>query len=855
MPGEQLVFDPVAEATGAELTLDATNGIDVRDAQFPPAKLKQQWATSADTEGSKPVGEAGYDNAQPFLKLRVTGSTSAEFLTRLGALTQKLAKIQRKGGTLRRTVHGSSETWDLYPGELELPNSNRFLHALRAELSVTFQAKPFARGTEAQLGATASETTKPVVVLTADAPGGDVDALGRAEITDTSGNDQWLVAWGLELVDSDVGETNLVTNPSFEVDTAGWVAEGTVTIARNEGNAQSGDWDLQLTNPGVALGARTDSIAVTASRTYTAAVYVKVDTGVTMRLLLQELDAANASVGTTEQTVVGTGSYVRVSATRAFGATGVNARVIVRQDDTTARSAWIDAAMLVEASTAPDYFDGDSDGAGWTGTAHASTSEVGFQTRHFFEAEDLTPLGGAAVATRAGGSPDGSAASNVVAQGTLTPNYQAMLSLKHAVNGLPAHVGDFNVWVRTYRPTSNSGEVSVAFEWAVGDFSVVTRNSEDAVTFDVDEREGALVWVKLGQVHLPEALKGTQQWDGRFISKSTVTGDDLELDCVWLQPIADAAGELRAVQSFETPTSFSARDEFGQTSGALAGKVAPVGGTWAGAGDADDFQVETTGKTAQRTAVSDADQYTGRFATIDALSLSNVIIQADVKTNISTAASSWQGVLARYVDTSNWLAAAISWNESAGNVLRVVQNVAGTKTTLISHADPTPLGADRFFTIRCQVNSAGTVWVWFFDRGAEPGSPFSADSTALATGGALASGEAGIYDAHFSASALTRNVDNFQVFVPAANAAVFANQSLEVRDDGAIRENAAGAIWTPITPEGDLLTIPPAGREAQKVRMSVLTSRTDPDTGTDPAIDDKTLALFATPRYFSTPQP
>ncbi len=35
--------------------------------------------------------------------------------------------------------------------------------------------------------------------------------------------------------------------------------------------------------------------------------------------------------------------------------------------------------------------------------------------------------------------------------------------------------------------------------------------------------------------------------------------------------------------------AFTARDEFDQTAGALTGKVAPVGGTWAGAGDADDF--------------------------------------------------------------------------------------------------------------------------------------------------------------------------------------------------------------------------------------------------------------------------
>jgi hypothetical protein len=158
-----------------------------------------------------------------------------------------------------------------------------------------------------------------------------------------------------------------------------------------------------------------------------------------------------------------------------------------------------------------------------------------------FEAESCTLLGGATVVTVTGSS--GGGTNNAVRQQTLLTDWLAMLSFQATGGGAyKSHVGDYEVFARLYRPSTNTGSVSVALEWAEGDFSKVTRN--DAVTFAADERENDFTIARLGQVHLSKAKLGTQRWDGRIIALSTVTGDAVFADRVWLRPISEGAGEV-----------------------------------------------------------------------------------------------------------------------------------------------------------------------------------------------------------------------------------------------------------------------------------------------------------------------
>lgn len=464
----------------------------------------------------------------------------------------------------------------------------------------------------------------------------------------------------------------------------------------------------------------------------------------------------------------------------------------------------------------------------------------------FYEAESRTPLGGAtAVAGITGSS---GAGSNVVRQGTLTPTYQAMLSTQASGGG--AHlsgVGTFRVWARTHRPATNTGQVSIALEWGEGDFRKRTTNA--AATYAADDREGAYCLTDLGLVTLTKASQGTQRWEGRIIAKSTATGDDLDVDCFWLMPANEGYGEIRGLTQFETPTAFFARDGFDQTAGALTGKTAPVGGVWAGGGDTDDFTVESTA-TAQRAAVSDADANTGRYAISGVAAMAAQVVQVEVKTSALGDLGTYLGPLARYTDTNNWLMATLFADKQSGeSEIRVRKRVAGTVTTLAHPAVAVAVGVS--YTVRLAVESSGRWVVWCFPTSAEPGLPIATGvDTALATGGALASGKPGFYDAHTGTTAASRNYDNFQAFVPTADAAIFANQSLEIRHDRVIREDASGTIWTPVSEvKGDYFRLPPSGMEGRTARVIVKGSRGDPDTMTDPGIDDLSAQLIARPSW------
>jgi len=123
------------------------------------------------------------------------------------------------------------------------------------------------------------------------------------------------------------------------------------------------------------------------------------------------------------------------------------------------------------------------------------------------------------------------------------------------------------------------------------------------------------------------------------------------------------------------------------------------------------------------------------------------------------------------------------------------------------------------------------------------------------TGGALATGKPGLYDAWETSTALTRTYDNFFVAVPVADAAIFSSQSAEVRPDRYQRENSAGAFMVKRDDyEGQYCLIPPAGQEGRKTELLAKASRNNIDSMSDPAIDDLALSVGTTPRCLVVPE-
>jgi hypothetical protein len=485
----------------------------------------------------------------------------------------------------------------------------------------------------------------------------------------------------------------------------------------------------------------------------------------------------------------------------------------------------------------------------------------GIQSRHydsattaklFYEAEDLTPLGTAAANAGPSGA-SGSTATKTILDGSLTTSYRAILSTQANGGSHMTHVGDYRVWARVQTPTGNTGAVSVAFEWATGDFRTFTQNPgvdlyPDSVS--LGGWEGTWRLVDLGTVSLSPPTLGAQRWEGRLLAKSTVAGDDIYADCLAFVPITEGSGTVTGVNRFQTPTSFSARDEFDQTAGALNGKAMPVGGNWATSGAATDFAVESGDHVLERSTTSDG---SARLAIAGTSSLAASVVQADL-TRSGLDSSTVTGLIARYTDASNYLYVTVSINPTAITLYKIV----GAAQSLLASTslDFTP-AADTAYTARLMVEASGRATVWFFAADGPTGTPWieTIDSD-LATGGGLASGKAGLYDTNTGGSATTRSYDNFMLFTPAAaDAAVFASQSGQIRHDGVLREDSTGTIWSaPSKYEGDYLLVPPAGREARTARFILKASRNDPATMPDTAIDDISAILTVTPRFLVVPE-
>lgn len=459
------------------------------------------------------------------------------------------------------------------------------------------------------------------------------------------------------------------------------------------------------------------------------------------------------------------------------------------------------------------------------------------------KAEDMTTQGGSTKTTGA----TGAYGTNVVRNTDLSPTYASVISGQlSASSTYLSHIGTYRVFARVYCPTGNTGTVNLALEWAEGDFRRATRNT--AQEFET-AWEGSWRLFDLGVVSLREVVRGTQRWEPRIIAKSTVVGDEIDVDWLMFVPVDEGSGTASSVTQFTALTGYSARDGFAQSAGALTGKTLPVGGTWTGAGDADDFAVTGSG-TVQRTAVSDSgpDVRSGRLVTASGTTaLTTSAAQVDVTTDWD-----WQqsGVLLRYVDSNNFLAAVTSRTDDS---FSIQISITGSVSTIAYVDLPTTLPhSDRIFA---QVSAGGVVTATRAPIGGAATHTLTAHHAALATGGTLAAGAVGIVDWRALATpAATRTFDNFTAWVPSLDAAVFASQSLEVRHDGAFREDSAGAIWTTVSSyEGDNLLVPPSGPEGRTVQVIVKPSRNVPGQGADSATDDVSAQLHVTPRYLVVP--
>ena len=430
-----------------------------------------------------------------------------------------------------------------------------------------------------------------------------------------------------------------------------------------------------------------------------------------------------------------------------------------------------------------------------------------------YEAEVLTPLDTAAVVTQAGAH--GGATNNAVEHTGIGNSWTPILSTLIAGVGNLTHRGNYRIFARVY----SDNEALVRLEYAVGDATM--RRANDAVTIPSGN---AFCMVDLGEVRLP---MDADAWIGAVYAYSETAATTTGVDKLYLAPteslaVVKARREVTANVGVGL-AGYEGRDTFRQAAGALNGKTADLGGNWTTvAGDADDFAINSTTAQAERTAVSDASLATGRFAVLGSAVTNSGVYVAFSWTSYTPIGMS--GVLARYVDASNWMSAGLYRDGTGAGYSYVAQCIAG----VISYPYGGPLEnlSLQAESVQLVVSAAGT---WHFHRGGVLVA--SGFHTNLATGGTLASGKRGIYDVQTGGGANTRKYDTFRMWAPDADAACLSGGILSVRHDRAERETgAATGIYAPAHVEGPYPRAPASGLEARTCRTLILPSAGDFDT-------------------------
>lgn len=175
--------------------------------------------------------------------------------------------------------------------------------------------------------------------------------------------------------------TNLVPNPSFEVDTLRWTGGAGGVISRTTSEFYVGSASLEVQNASASFAQSSLLPLVLGEGNYVASAYVKLAAGNApanyfLRYLQYE-DEGETSVGSGNigiQALEVTGNWVRLSGT--FEKIGIANYALIRvvtNSTTNTDVFYVDAVMLEKGTTAGSYFDGSSNGF-WSGTAHDSIS-------------------------------------------------------------------------------------------------------------------------------------------------------------------------------------------------------------------------------------------------------------------------------------------------------------------------------------------------------------------------------------------------------------------------------------------------------------------------------------------------
>jgi hypothetical protein len=208
------------------------------------------------------------------------------------------------------------------------------------------------------------------------------DAPGGYALLTNRGRSLWSV---LEAV----GSTNLITNPSFELNQNGYSGiAGTETFLRTTSRQRRGVWGMQVTPTSATTSGIRYGITLTAGQTYTWSVDALLPGGI--GYVLEVVNNSNVQIAVGNQ-VMGAGVWRRYTLTFTPAATQNHYLRLRKNGSSSVLAFTTDGWQLEALPYATTYFDGDSRGYDadyidangaprpqpyqWLGTPHASTSQ------------------------------------------------------------------------------------------------------------------------------------------------------------------------------------------------------------------------------------------------------------------------------------------------------------------------------------------------------------------------------------------------------------------------------------------------------------------------------------------------
>lgn len=181
------------------------------------------------------------------------------------------------------------------------------------------------------------------------------------------------------IVEDTYGLVNLVPNPSFEPNIAGWGYQGS-TISRDSTVSKFGGSSLKVVTAGA--GAYEGVFfwppfpGFVAGKPYTYSFWVNCPVGKAIAAWIdwRKLDdTANGS--SISLNVTGTGNWQQVSLTDIAPANTVKGTVSIYSPITQSMTFWVDGVQVEQNTQVTNYCDGDQPGCQWVGAPHNSASQ------------------------------------------------------------------------------------------------------------------------------------------------------------------------------------------------------------------------------------------------------------------------------------------------------------------------------------------------------------------------------------------------------------------------------------------------------------------------------------------------